>query len=189
MTSVDYDLQYLREGLAVLKNYLLASDLYWNVHASPPPGMPQFPSLTPGGLLLAYQRLAGRWLEGNQAIEFSDLDNAFKNFREHWRTAWEKKAAQDLRARLNQWRNFLEDYRQDRANNADRYAYEVRLRAMIDLLVAEVPSEQSQTAEALLAPDGLLQASMIPGNFIWENELEPAFPAKRFWYLYGQLKS
>lgn len=189
MTSIDYDLLYLREGLVVLKDYLLANDLYWTVHASPPPGMPQFPSLTPGGLLLAHQRLAGRWLKGNQASEFSELDTEFKKLREHWRTAWERKSAQDLRARLNQWRNFLEDYRQDKANNADRFAYEVRLRAMIDLLVDEVPSEQNQTAESLLAPDGLLQASLIPGEFIWDKELEPAFHPKRYWYLYGQLKS
>lgn len=188
MTSVDADLTYLREGLAVFKDYLLSDNLYWTLHASPPPGEPEFPTLTPGGLVLAHQRLAGRWLGGNQTAEFSELDAEYKNLREHWRTAWERKVTQDIHARLNQWRNFLEDYRQDRANNADRFAYEVRLRVMIDLLVKESPSEQNQTAEALLAPDGVLHASFIPGDFVWDKELEPAFPARQFWYLYGRLK-
>jgi hypothetical protein len=188
MTPVEYDLTYLREGLALLKDYLLSSDLYWTVHASPPAGSPPFPSLTPGGLVLAHQRLAGRTLGGKNAAEFSKLDEEFKILRDHWRTAWERKAGHDLRARLTQWRNFLEDYRQDSANNADRFAYEVRLRVMIDLLAVEAPGEQSQTEEALLALDGILKASLFSGKFIWEKDLEQAFPIKRFWYLYGRLK-
>lgn len=188
MTSAVYDIDYLREGLAVLKDYLLSNDLYWTVHASLPADSPPFPSLTPGGLVLAHQRLAGRRLGASEAADFSKLDEEFRLMRDHWRTAWERKATQDLKARLNQWRNFLEDYRKDSANHADRYSYEVRLRVMIDLLAAEIPGEQVQTGEALIALDGILRASLISGKFLWESELEPAFPSKRYWYLYGRLK-
>lgn len=188
MASVEYDLTYLREGLAVLQDYLLSNDLYWTIHASPPAGTPPFPSLTPGGMVLAHHCLAGRSLTGNKVADFSSLDEEFRRLRDHWRTAWERKVARDLRARLNQWRNFLEDYRQDSANNADRFGYEIRLRVMIDLLVVEAPAEQKETEEALLALDGILLVKLIPGNFVWERELERAFPSKPFWYLYGRLK-
>lgn len=178
----NYDLLYLQGGVGLLEDYLLSSDLYRPINAAPPPGAPAFPSLTPGGLLLAEQRLSA-YAPAGQAVlaEFSRL-------RSHWRSAWEKKAAQDLNARLNQWTAFLEDYRSQRPEHAGRYPYEVRLRVMIDLLAADLPGLPAEIQTRLTMLDAVLQANLLPGGFIWAPELQPAFPAQRFGYLYASLR-
>jgi hypothetical protein len=33
-----------------------------------------------------------------------------------------------------------------------------------------------------------LKGELIPGDFVWENELVNGFPPTTFWYLYGKLK-
>jgi hypothetical protein len=106
-----------------------------------------------------------------------------------WRVAWEQKTAQEFRARLNLWRDFLEEYRQNQEANADRYPYEVQRRVMIDLLEVWSADISRAESELLSALDQLLKSVWIPGDFIWDDNLAPGFPPDRFWYLYGGLKS
>lgn len=183
--SENYDFLYLQGGVELLEDYLLSGDLYRAINGAAPPGAPAFPSLTPSGLLLAQQRLASQ----------SDLSSSaqavlaeFNRLRAQWRTAWEKKVLKDLTARLTQWGAFLEEYRSQRAENAGRYAYEVRLRVMIDLLAQALPELPAEIQNRVTMLDTVLQANLQPGGFIWQPELQEAFPALRFAYLYASLK-
>ena len=85
------------------------------------------------------------------------------------------------------WGDYLEEYRMNAQDNADRYAYEVRLRVMLQLLLPEV-GEQPQTEMVLLAGlDGYLQSVLKKDGFIWEAEVQKGFPVDSYWYLYGNL--
>jgi hypothetical protein len=100
MTSVEYDLTYLREGLAVLKDYLLSGDCTDGA-SQPTHRIASFPNDLEDWCDAS--GLAGRSLGGREAAEFSadeNLEACAINA-----TAWNI-AAHDLRARLNQWRNF-----------------------------------------------------------------------------------
>lgn len=187
MPSVEYDLRYLQAGASVLENYLLSGELFWPVGSRPPANEPAFPRLTLGGLLLARQRLSGRTLDKAQQAELTRIDQQLEVTRTRWKTAWGQKAGREFRSRLNLWRDFLEEYRQNPYGNSDRYSYEVRLRVMLHLLREGVDAIPSAEIELLAGLDQLLHALLAPGEFIWEAGLQDAFPHSTYWYLYGNL--
>ena|SRR3990172_9490707 len=193
MSSIAYDLQFLREALNILENYLLSKEIFWSVPINPPPGEPAYPAISLGGILLSQARLEAQMLSQeitpDQVADSQEVITRVRTLRSQWRTACEKKASLSLHARTTQWGNFLEEYRANPEGNANRYPYEVRLRVILDLLAAEVvaiPPEQKSHLEAL---DYILRQSWQPGPFIWANPLQRGFPANRFWYLYGTLKT
>jgi hypothetical protein len=113
MPSAAYDLEYLRAGLDVLEEYLLSKDIYWPLSASPPPGDPPYPRLTLGGLLLSRARARARELSGTltpaQEADLTRMSEQLEATRSRWRVAWEGKASREFHARLNLWRDFLEN--------------------------------------------------------------------------------
>jgi hypothetical protein len=187
MASAVYDLIYLREALENLEAYLLSQDLFWNFPVKPPPGEPTYPALTLGGILFAEQRLKGRDLPPDVYAEFRKLSNQLQAIRSHWRTAWDKKAADGFRARLNQWRYFLEEYRQAPSEHADRYQYEVRVRVMLSLLEQDNPYIPENQRELLASLDLVVGRRLKSSKFIWDEVYQPGFPPDKFPYLYGLL--
>ncbi len=188
MPSAEYDLGYMEAAIDLLEKYLLSKQIYWKMIASTPPGDPPFPSLTIGGLLLAQTRTRARQLNSKQNQRLIQLDGEIDRVRSKWRTAWENKAQDEYRSRLNLWRDFLEEFRQEPEDNIDRYTYEVGRRVMLHLLDGETggipPSEQ----QILAGLDNILSGLLVPGEFIWEEELAAGFSRDEFPYLYGTLK-
>lgn len=187
MPSAEYDLRYIRAGVDALEDFLLSSDIYWPVGASAPTGEPTYPQLTLGGMLLARARLEAGSLSNEQYVELANLEELMDTARTRWRVAWEGKTAKEFSARLNLWRNFLNEYRESPENNADRYPYEVTRRVQLHLLGLEAAVEPAQM-DMLKGLDRLLQAVFLPGEFIWEPGLERAFPKNPYWYLYGRIR-
>ena len=188
MPSSEFDLQYLEASLGLLEDYLLSQELYWQLGANPPRGEPAFPSLTLGAVLLAQARANARRLAAGHEKRFTRINQQIDQIHKKWPVAWEKKARQEYSARLKLWRNFLEEYRQSPKENANRYAYEVGRRVMLALLekhASEIPHEEEAMISGL---DGLLNAALDQGDFIWENEVAGGFSKNQYPYLYGKLK-
>jgi hypothetical protein len=186
MPTFEYDRRYVERCLELLESYLLAEEAYWPVDSQPPSGEPPYPMLTLEGLLLSRQRLLayrGRLTDESQAAKLSLAMDTIQN---HWRVAWEKKAKRAYRARLNMWRNYLEEYREQPDSQADRYPYEVRLRVFLALLERNW-GKITDAGETLLALDNFLKGVLTLGNFIWGDEIQPGFPVEDYWYLYGSL--
>lgn len=110
--------------------------------------------------------------------------------RDKWRVAWERKAAAELRSRLNLWREYLSDL-EGRPGLGSSYPQEVRNRAIaVDLLDAAGHQPEIKTLSASLdAVDTRLRDSFQPGKFVWPQAPESAFPAEPFWFLYGRPQS
>jgi hypothetical protein len=187
--STEYDLRYLESGLIDLEGYLLSKELYWPVGAVPPAGDPPYPRLTLGNLLLSHTRLGARDLAPAQQEKLERQDRRLEETRARWRSAWEGKAQREFQVRLNLWREFLNEYRQDPGGNADRFLYEANRRVLLDLLEPEAGTISPAEREMLSGLDGLLKAVFVPGGFVWDPELQKAFPESKYWYLYGKLKS
>jgi hypothetical protein len=188
MPSTEYDLRYLQSGIEDLETYLLSNDLYWTVHSAPPHGEPPYPQLTPGGLLLAWQRLQGNDHPIEMQMRLARLHASLESLLMKWRSAWERKCAQDFRARLNLWTNYLTDYRERPAAHYDRYGYEVQRRVQLSLLHREARDIPAAELDSLNGLDGLLKAVFVPGPFVWEPATQKAFPQSTYWYLYGGLR-
>lgn len=189
MPGIEYDLTYLQAGLVDLEGYLLSKELYWPTAAIPPAGETSYPRLTLGNLLLSRTRLDGRSLNPAQRDELDRLSTRLEATRQHWRTAWETKAARELTARLNMWRDFIEEYREDPESNADRYGFEVNRRVLVELLRPQAGALDPAVLELITALDRLLEAVFVPSGFAWDTALMQSFPQSPYWFLYGKLKS
>jgi hypothetical protein len=189
MPSFDYDIRYLEAGLDLLEKYLFSSEIYWPIGVNAPPGEPDLPRLTLGGLFLSLARARAHAASPNQQELVYQLETKLNEIRARWRVAWDKKVAHEFRSRLNLWRDFLEEYRLNSEGNADRYAYEVQRRVMLDLLSGESSEIPPADRELLSGLDQLLGAVLLPGDFVWDQSLAVGFPPDKFWYLYGKLKT
>ncbi len=175
------DLAYAAESVPELQSYLLSQEIFWPLGASSP-------RLTLGGLRLAMRRATARAVLPADQTAVNRLTAQLDMLQTKWRAAWEQKAARELRTRLTLWQNYLGDYRLSPESYADAYAVEVRLRVIIELLCADLPSLPDETLALLTTQDNGLRAALVPGKFLWEPALVPAFPPQPFWYLYGTLK-
>ena len=187
MLTAAYDLRYLRAALDQLENYLLSKDIYRPIGLQAARGETPYPQLTLGWLLLTRQRARATAQALAELSELERLSQQLDALRSHWRTAWSNKAQAEFGARLNLWRDFLEDYRHDPAANLDRYAYEVNRRLLLDLLASEVDHLPDAEQQALAGLDDWLRAVLLPSGFIWEPVLASAFPRPTYWYLYARL--
>jgi hypothetical protein len=188
MPTFEYDFRYLQAGVDQLEAYLLAKDLYWPIGVNPPRGEPPYAQLTPGGLLLARQRLQSTAKTPAQQAEMRSLLGQLDAMLDRWRTAWGNKVRQDFHARLKLWRDFLEEYREKPSAHYDRYSYEVGRRVQLHLLEGEAVDLPPAELEAVRGLDKLLGAIFRPGPFLWEDLLISSFPQQTYWYLYGTLK-
>jgi hypothetical protein len=188
MPSVEYDSGYLESAVELLEDYLLAKDVYWKLNARSPAGEPGYPTLTLGSLLLVEVRLQARQLTAEQNQRFTRLHKEIERIRSKWRTAWGNKAREEYRSRLDLWGNYLEDFRRDPQGNFDRYRYEVSRRVMLKFLAADATDIPISQRELLAGLDRVLEGMMVPGQFIWDEELAPGFPSEGFPYLYLSLR-
>jgi len=188
MPSYEYDAGYLEVAVGLLEDYLLSKEVYWKLNASSPAGEPGYPALTLGALLLAEARLQARQLTADQNKSFSSLQLEIERIRAKWRTAWGNKAKEEFRSRLDLWGNYLEDFRRDPQGNFDRYRYEVGRRVMLDFLGADAPDIPTIQRELLAGLDRILEGMMVPGKFIWDEEIASGFPSEDFPYLYSSLR-
>ena len=171
MTSPEKDKSFFLAGLQELEPYLLSKELYWHVcpHAT------EFSQLTLGALLLVRERLKG-WGDPDAMELAMQLDTV----RLKWRTAWEEKARREVRARSELWKDFVAV----RDASARQYPYQVRLRAMLTLLLDDLREEPS---EMLASLDMQLKHKFHAGAFVWDVKLQPYFPQDKFWFLYGSI--
>ncbi len=179
--SYTEDLRFVEESLPQLQAYLLSQEIFWPLGGN-------LPRLTLGGLRLAMRRLHARAAAPPDQSTLNRLAARLEAEQTRRRAAWQQKAARELRTRLTLWQNYLGDYRLNPENYADAYPHEVRLRVIIDLLLADLPTPPIETQALLQTLDAQLRAALIPGAFIWPPDLQNEFPQTDFWYLYGTLK-
>jgi hypothetical protein len=188
MASAEYDLGYLEAVIELLQEYLLSKEIYWKITAVSPPGEPGYPGLTLGTILLSQKRIEARSLTPAQESRHYQIQNKIEQLRTRWRTAWGGKAREEYRSRLNLWGNYLEEFRQDPEGNFDRYPYEVGRRVMLQLLAQEADSVPVSQEQMVAVLDRVLEGSMIPGEFVWDESLSGGFLSVEYPYLYYRLK-
>jgi hypothetical protein len=178
VVTIEYDLGYLRKAVPELEAYLLSEVAQWPLGGQSRP-------LTIESLLLSWQRLLYRELSPKEKAEYQHLDQTYQAIVDHWRHAWGIKASHGFHHRLNLWQNYLDELCHHPGEHADRYAHEVRLRVMLALLNPIADHTKSEDFSQLACLDQKLGSIFHPTSFIWQPELEAAFPVAIFWYLHG----
>lgn len=180
------DWALLRLALPDLQAYLLSSDLHWPLHpAAPTPGSLQIPQLTLGTLILSQTRLSALPLDEKQQEELAVISQEIQLVRKEWRSNWSRKAAQEAPARLNLWRQYVQELSGDIRGYAPFYSTEVRQRAILHLLRNEIlEGISTKDDEQLSTLDALLRGVTRFGPFVWEAETQHAFAQEEYWFLY-----
>ncbi len=179
-----YDLRYLEAALEVLEDFLKSTEMYWNLNVSPPAGSPPYPQLSLGNVLLALQCLE-RPLEGpDQEARREDLRQRLHRIQHQYRSLWDQKARREAQMRVRLWAQYVDELAREEAARA-YYPTEVRNRVIFELL-ARRSALLPALGQLCTHSDRRLQHRFRPGAFVWDADLEPAFPREPFWYLYGR---
>ena len=181
MWDSEASLNSLEEAVEEIESYLLSNDIIWARSGRPSLSI---------GLISLNLRWLGPILESDDQTRLQSVESNLAAVRDRWRVAWERKAAAELRSRLNLWRGYLGDL-EGRPGLGSSYPQEVRNRAIsVDLL--EAAGNQPETkalAASLDAVDSRFRENFQAGAFVWEQVPESAFPAEPFWFLYGRPRS
>ncbi|MDT8897753.1 hypothetical protein QYE77_05695 [Thermanaerothrix sp. 4228-RoL] len=186
MNLLDKDWAFFQAAVPELEDYLLSPVLFWPLNLRIGYPIPEdLNRLTLGNLLLAQARLnAHPWPEP-QHRQLAQLTQQVQQIREHWRANWQKKAAQEIPTRLNLWKQALAEALDPSATpSSTMWAYQVRHRAILHFLFLEIPAIEPSHREALAALDQRLRSTKPLNGFLWEPELQAAFPPETFWFLY-----
>ena len=185
--SLEYLKRYVEAALEGLKDYLLSDDLFWPMDAHAPLGEGAYPALTLGNTLLFLAMLRARWASPDVEEQVRALEERLHAIHTRWPTAWERKASREWRSRLRQWGRFVEELRSDAREHAAYYAYEVRLRVILDLLAENGARVDRDDEDALRTLDARLKERWRRGGVLWPRQLMSGFPEERFWYLWGEV--
>lgn len=183
--KLSLDLKILEAMAAEMDDYLTSDVLFW------PLARAELPRLTLGGYLMRQHRLmALRHLLTDD--EQARLDEAISQFNQALTeriVRFEQRGHQELQARLRQWSEYLKDVGRKPEGSRAYYATAVETRAMIEALLDKLqmaPYElDKQFLEKVAVFDSGLRRGWRPGDFVWPEAWQSAYPRSEYWWLYG----
>ncbi len=179
------DLRILETMAASLEAYLASDATHW------PMGEEGMPKLTIGGCLMRQERL--QRLRGQ--LDLADqgrLDKtmaAFETLINNQVVRFEKRATDEVHARLREWMAYLRGASSKMAANRDYYATVVDTRIVMAALMNKLGQRPFQLPSRLAADvekiDARLKGHWQPGEFILDAIWQPAYPVETYWWLFG----
>lgn len=183
------DAAILTAMAAEMASYLDSDILFW------PLSSPRMPRLTLGGYLMRQHRLL--ILKGLLAADIQNkVDTAVFQFNQaliNRIVRFEQKSQHEIEARLRQWGAYLNDLERGTVVTKGHYGTAVEARVMIATLIDELslapykltPGTERQVSVA----DTQFRRLWVPGEFVWPDGWQPAYPEAEYWYLYGLPRS
>ncbi len=179
------DWAFIRSAVESLQDYLLSSELYWPLFIHPKEKVTgNLLQLTLGNLLLTQARLQGYPWPPNQLTELNAAATSIGQTREKWKSAWLKKAAREIPARISLWQSYVDELCDQPRAKVANYPFQVRWRTAVHFLENELAGKSEIDLGQLRDTDLRLKKISRPASFVWEAEIEPAFQKETFWYLY-----
>ncbi|MCC6614737.1 MAG: hypothetical protein IT320_14755 [Anaerolineae bacterium] len=184
------DLEEAAEMAELLPDYLIGNQLYGSLGGGMF-GSGSKPALTVGALLLRLRRL--RLLESHlsdaqrQVLDKAEQDH--QRAQQEWHVHYEEKVLHEANSRLDAMRTFFDECAQNPRQCAGLYLPEALRRTIVQEILLAMESAHI-TSAALTAKvrelDSLLRRSVRPSEFVWANELIPAYAPETFWWLYSR---
>ena len=181
------DLGILEDMVLHMGGYLLTDATRWDV------GKSGAPPITVGGYLMRRRRLGvladllNEDERGRLAAANADYDTVVVR----QTVRYEARALAEAGARMREWTGYLRDVAASKRLAADHahYAYKTDIRVVLaevlDLLGQPPYRLPEHVAADVAALDHRFRARWQPGAFVWAAVWEPAYPAERYWWLYG----
>lgn len=186
MQSVDYNIFLLDIMLEEFEAYILSTVMYWPI-AKKNKRSGALPRLTLGGLSLTLDELASQksQMDREQERQYQKLLGRLDRYHSKWQVAIERKAQQELSARLNLWHAYLKDL-EEKPDLVVDYPQEVRVRVMITRLfdLSGSSLDLEEKAQVVNSLDHRIGDYVKSNHFIWDEQLKHIYPKERFPYLY-----
>ena len=175
-----HDLTILEAMLDKLPEYLTSDATRWSIQADMPP-------LTIGGCLMRLQRL-GKLQAQLPHLDKNRVDLAVTRFDEaliEKVVRFEKRAHQELHARLGEWSICLREPHIQTKRYIDKVDIRVVIAEMIRALQKKPYHLEQQVIQEIDILDKNLKRRWHPGEFLWPVVWQPAYPSQYYWWLYG----
>ncbi|MEM7802484.1 MAG: hypothetical protein AAF633_25040, partial [Chloroflexota bacterium] len=152
------------------------------------------PKMTVGGYLIREHRLQALrgTLSNSERQRLSIAIERFQNTMTEWTVRAETKVYREVDSRLKQWEEVIRDLRRRPKENWTYFSTSVEARVMLNELLemlAHPPFNFDETyIERLDKLDGGFRGMWRHKGdlFIWDEGWQAAYPARTFWYLYGE---
>jgi hypothetical protein len=171
-----------------LAGYLRRDELYGSVGGGFLTGGSS-PQLTIGAVLMRLRRLKvlSDRLNDSQQQKLQALDAQHSEIRNDNTERYIARMEREALSRLKAMSPFFEECGKDMSNCARNYNPEVLRRTIVQeiLLSMDASNIQSEEVDSLVAKtDRRLRTFVQETGFLWDEELEPAYPKETFWWLY-----
>ncbi len=187
--SIDQDLREAEAMTKALENYLKGDELYTSIGGGFL-GIGGMPSLTVGALLMRLRRLQALRMQLNtdQRERLQTLIEQHDSIRDQWRVHYEQKLLWEANSRLDAMRHYFDEAAQSREMAANNYKPEQLRRTIVQDIVQTMEQLNIRSAEVddkVRQTDNRLSSiAQEPTAFLWDSQLEPAYPQKDYWWLY-----
>ncbi len=180
---LSHDLLVLEEMVARMPDYFVSEATRWDMGKDRPP-------LTIGGYLMRRRRLAllAEQLEAAEHERLTAANRRYDDLIAGRSVRYESRLSAEIGEQLREWTVYLRDLVASSRLAADQphYIYKSDSRVVIDeLMTALGPRLSTHMIADMVALDHRLRARWQPGAFIWAAVWQPAYPAERYWWLYG----
>jgi hypothetical protein len=179
------DLEIIQAMVEELTNYLNSDVLFWPMFKA------SYPKMTLGGYFMRQRRLQrlSYLLNDSEQDKLRQIAIQFNELTFDKKALLLKKGTQELRTRVNQWKEHLLEYWDSEIIEEHFYAADAEVRTMIADLIFGLEIDLSQVDKDLLyqidSLDDSLRANWQEGDFIWPEEWFPAYGRSDYWWLCG----
>lgn len=170
-----------------LTPYIYESELYGMMDD------PTLPRLTVGGLLMRLARLSALrdQLSPSQQAALETAQRKLDEVQRTWAVHYEGKLQQELHARLVALEHFAHECAEHLRACADNYPSAMEKRVMIEHL-RDAALERNVLSDdlkgRLTALDNAISRCIEKGEFCWSEQVQPAYPPQKFWFLYAKVR-
>ena len=183
------DLQILEVMVAEMEAYLASDATFWPLNRE---GLP--PKLTIGGCLMRQFRLLAlqEHLPTPEHKRLKTAIDSFNHLLQENVVSFENRAHDELHAHLREWTSYLRNMSSQVASETEHYANTVDTRLVINALMSKLQTPpytlNAQLAEDVVRMDKYLKAQWQKGGFVLPDVWQAAYPADKYWWLYGHPK-
>ncbi len=185
--TIDKDLKEAEAMAKALVPYVHEGQLYGNVGGGGIFGSGNMPSLTIGAFLMRLRRLNTFSLDSDQKARLQKAEHRNEQVLKEWRVHYERKLVREAHSRLDAMRTFFEECAADPALCARVYGPEVLRRTTVqEIIIAmeEIGLTDDELTKKAAGVDGRLRRYLQASDFVWDEQLIPAYPEKPFWWMY-----
>lgn len=187
-----HDIAILKSILYDFVPFIQSEIVFWQL-SKPGPFLNRYPKLTIAGILFCAHKLATVECIIEHKIQ-EEKNGLLKSLDDHlnqWNANVKQKALIEILGRLRSWEIYIDECLEDANDWSQYYVEEIYGRVYIQLLldILDDTKEIADIRTRINKCDDNLYKMFKREQFIWEKDLQIAFPPKNQWYLYGRLRT